>query len=164
MSGKVSEFWIWSGKFGILLKVREIYIILDITEVSCIFLERLNQKLKNMWGMLCSLNKLPSLWSVKYCSKSGKSQNIIFDSDVWQPWVCKTYVGNNYWTNFESGKVAQRSRNGVVTRLAISYLKGVVNLLYINLIIFSWPFSSETVQLYGLWVVANTLPFARFRF
>ena len=27
--GKVSEFCIWSGKFGILLKFRETYVILD---------------------------------------------------------------------------------------------------------------------------------------
>ena len=32
--GKVSEFCIWPGKFGILLKVREICIILDILRFS----------------------------------------------------------------------------------------------------------------------------------
>ena len=42
----VSEPCIWSGKLGILLKVREIDIILNMMGIFFIFIERLNKKLK----------------------------------------------------------------------------------------------------------------------
>ena len=44
---KSLNFALGQGSFGILLKVREIYIILDIIRFSFKFIERLNKKTEN---------------------------------------------------------------------------------------------------------------------